>query len=145
MNEDLTIVAQLEAANLNGAKLTADIDAANALLSETNGKLQLALAENATLAEAINKAKTDAEAVKAFADDLDAKLKAELEIGVTTKAALEAANAKLSLKAFGDIAGREPINGSGEAGAGESMSAANFRKLTPTQQRDFSVAGGKIA
>lgn len=136
MNEP-TIVEQLEAANLNGAKLTADLDAANALLAETNGKLQLALAENATLADAINKAKTDAEAVKAFADSQTAALEAANAEAATTKAALEAANAKLSLKAFADISGREPINGGDGADAGTSLSEQLSAIKDPVEKSRF--------
>lgn len=139
MDTEPTIVAQLEAANLNGAKLTADLDAANELLAETNGKLQLALAENATLAEAISKAKTDAEAVKAFADSQTAALEAASAEAATTKAALEAASAKLALKAFADIpGGRDPINGAGgDTGTSEDLWAAYAAIKDPAEKRAF--------
>lgn len=139
MNEDLTIVAQLEAANLNSAKLTADLDAANALLSETNGKLQLALAENATLAADLGAARADNLALMDANHGLNAQLEAANAEAATTKAALEAASAKLALKAFADIpGGRDPINGAGgDTGTSEDLWAAYAAIKDPAEKRAF--------
>lgn len=121
MNEP-TVIEQLAALAAEKAQLATDLEAANALMAETNGKLQLALAENAALADAINKAKTDADAVKAFAEQQTAALATATAEAATIKAELEAAKAKLSLAAFGDIAGREPINSGSGSDAHASLS-----------------------
>ena len=138
MENEPTIVAQLEALTAEKAKFAADLDAANALLTETNGKLQAALTENAELADAVNKAKTDAEASKAFGESQTAALEAAKTESATIKAELEAANAKLSLKAFGDIAGREPIAGAGgDTGTNEDLWAAYAAIKDPAKKREF--------